>query len=180
MRRRLASTLVVAVLLSAAVGCGSDKDSGDDGLSGRDRQVADALADVMGRNLTTENGRTASECTADAIVERLGGDGVVEAGLLTEELDVPRQVHDYYTPDVADAIGDAYVACWDVDAQLEDVRAGAPQLTEKQLTAFGACMRAIPDDVIHDTYYNLSIQDGDQVKAAALGTAISRCQQKLT
>lgn len=181
MRRKFATTLAAVVLTVGISACGSGDDGGndDEGLSGRDKEVAEALAAVMGRDLTTENGRIASECTATAIVERLGGDGVVEGGLLTEDLDVPRQPHDHYSLEVAEAIGDAFVECWDVDAQVEDVRRAAPGVSEQGLQEFEDCMRAIPDSIIRDTYVNASIEDGDPAKAAALGEAIGACQQKL-
>jgi len=181
MRTNLAALVAVAALALGATGCGGDGDDEDDDdrLSGRDADVASALADVMGRNLTTENGRIASECTATAIVEQLGGDGVVEGGLLTEELEIPRNPHDFYPLEVAEAVADAYVECWDVDAQVEDVKAAIPTVTDKKLEAFGDCMKAIPDSVIHDTYLNATIEGGDAEKAAALGTAIAACQQKL-
>ncbi len=182
MRKQLAAFAAIAALALGATGCGSDDDGGDDdkGLEGRDAEVAAALADVMGRNLTTENGQIASECTANAIVEELGGDGVVDGGLLTEELEVPSDPNEFYPVDVAEAVADAYVECWDVDAQVEDVEAAIPSVDKKKLQAFGDCMRKISDDVIHDTYLNATIEGGDTKKAAALGTAIAKCQGELS
>jgi hypothetical protein len=182
MRRQLATFVAVAALVLGASGCSSD-DGGDDdekGPEGRDAEVAAALADVMGRNLTTENGQIASECTANSIVDQIGGDGVVEGGLLTEELEVPRNPHEFYPREVAEAVANAYVACWDVDAQVEDVQAAIPNVDPKKLKAFGDCMREISDKVIRDTYYNATIEGGDNEKAAALGSAIAACQAELS
>ena len=180
MRSQLAALAAVTALSLGTAGCGGDGDDEDDeGLSDRDQEVASALADVMGRNLTTENGRIASECTATSIVEQLGADGVIDGGLLTEDLEIPRNPHDFYPLDVAEAVANAYVECWDVDAQVEDVKAAIPTVEDKKLKAFGDCMREIPDSVIRETYLNATIEGGDRDKAAALGAAITACQQRL-
>lgn len=178
MRRHLASLAAVTALCLGATACSDDGGDGDD--SGRDDEVATALAEVMGRNLTTENGKTASTCTADSIVDQIGGDGVVEAGLLTEDLEVPEEPEGFYPQEVAEAVANAYVECWDVDAQVEDVEAAIPTVNQKKLKAFGDCMRAIPDQVIYDTYYNATIEGGSRKKAAGLGTAIAACQGELS
>lgn len=182
MRSQLAAFAAVAALVLGAAGCGGDGDDGDEdeeGLSDRDQEVASALADVMGRDLTTENGRIASECTATSIVDQLGADGVIDGGLLTEDLEIPRHPHDFYPLEVAEAVANAYVECWDVEAQVEDVKAAIPTVDDKSLKAFGDCMREIPDSVIRETYINATIEGGDREKAAALGAAITACQQRL-
>lgn len=177
MRRRLAAVAALAALALGVTACGDD-DEGDDDRD-REEEVASALADVMGRNLHTENGRIASECTATSIVDQLGAEGVVDGGLLTEDLEVPDPPRAFYPRDVAEAVASAYVDCWDVEAQVEDVQAAIPTIPPKKLQAFGDCLRKIPDDVIYDTFLNASMEGGDRAKAESLGTAITNCQGKL-
>lgn len=177
--RRFATVLAILVVAAGVSGCGSDDDSEDEGLTGRDREVAEALADEMGRNLRTESGRVASECTANAIVERLGGDRVVDAGLLSDDLKTPEKRLDHYPRDVAEAVADAYVACWDVDAAVADARLSSPGASEQGLQDYEDCLLAIPDSVIRDSFLNLTIKDGDAEKRAAFGTAIAKCQEHL-
>lgn len=175
MRRHFAALAAVATLCFGLAGCSDDGEDDD-----RDGEVTEALADVMGRNLTTENGEIAAECTAESIVDDIGGDRVVEAGLLTEDLEIPSEPESFYPEDVAEAVANAYVECWDVDAQVEDVEAAIPTVNQKKLRAFAGCMEAIPDQVIYDTYFNATIEGGDSKKAAGLGTAIAACQGELS
>lgn len=176
MRRQFAALAAAAALCFGLAGCSDDGGEDDD----RDEEVTEALADVMGRNLTTDNGEVAAQCTAASIVDEVGGDRVVEAGLLTEDLEIPTEPESFYPEDVAEAVANAYVECWDVDAQVEDVEAAIPTVNQKKLQAFAGCMEAIPDQVIYDTYYNATIEGGDSKKAAGLGTAIAACQDELS
>jgi hypothetical protein len=125
MRSKLAALAAVATLCFGLAGCSDD--GGED--ADRDDEVTEALADVMGRNLTTDNGEIAAQCTAESIVDDIGGDRVVEAGLLTEDLEIPSEPENFYPEDVAEAVANAYVECWDVDAQVEDVEAAIPRKT---------------------------------------------------
>ena len=122
-RRLLPGLLLACALLLAGCGGASDEGSGGDDVMGSEaareaaagQSLSDAFYDEMGDDEDLPITPTQAACMGVDIVEKIGVDELVEAGLLTEDLEVPKGDTAPLTPEMADTAAQVTVDCIGVD-----------------------------------------------------------------
>ena len=140
MRQQLMAGLTATVLLLGAAAC-----SGDDGKdakpTGDSAKAVSALVDGMTTAESTESVRKQNECVARGLVDKMGVDGLQDAGLITD--DFTAKLTDKLDVETATVIADQVVACWDVKAQVEDYRPSYPKATDADWDTYVTCMEKL-------------------------------------
>jgi len=177
MIRQLTTSLSIALLLGATAcsggGGGGDEDAG--GSSDESKAVS-ALVDGMTTAQSLDSVRQQNTCVAQGLVDTLGVDGLREAGLLDD--DYTATLSDKLDVDTATVIADQVVACWDVEAQVDDVRDDYPQADDADWDAYVACMDKL--DPLVRAYAIASYTQVDSARTQAqLATRTQRCIKPL-
>jgi ABC-type phosphate/phosphonate transport system substrate-binding protein len=139
--RRVVAGLSTAVLLLGATACSGGGDDEDASESGDGAKAVDALVDGMTTAESLDSVRRQNECVATGLVDTLGVDGLKDAGLITD--DYTAKLTDKLDVDTATVIADQVVACWDVKAQVQDVKGAYPDATEADWDTYVACMEKL-------------------------------------
>jgi hypothetical protein len=180
MTPKLRATLSAALLLLGAAACsgGGDGDSGDggDGQSGDEDRAVSALVDGMTTAESLASVRKQNECVATGLVDSLGVDGVMDAGLL--DSDYTATLSQKLDVDTATVIADQVVACWDVESQVEDVRGAYPKAKDSDWDTYVACMEKL-EPLVRDYAIASYTQVDSQATQAKLATRTQRCIKPL-
>jgi ABC-type phosphate/phosphonate transport system substrate-binding protein len=177
MIRQLTAGLTTALLLLGATACSGDgEDDADAGGSSDESKAVSALVDGMTTAESLDSVRQQNKCVAQGLVDTLGVDGLRDAGLLDD--DYTATLSDKLDVDTATVIADQVVACWDVEAQVDDVRDDYPQADDADWDAYVACMDKL-DPLVRD-YAIASYTQVDSARTQAqLATRTQRCIKPL-
>lgn len=136
MRSALHRALLVVVLPLALASCGLDSDESD---------AANSLGAALG-------GDDTDDCVAEKWVGQLGTRPLVDAGVLTEDLDARRALVarlEKGTQTVPEKVADAYAAAWiscvDLDEMALD-RKDDTDASAEELDEYADCLKEIDDD----------------------------------
>lgn len=134
MRQQLMAALSVTVLLLGATACSSD----GEGDSDDEEKAESAIVDGMTTAESSDSVRAQNQCVAEGLVDSMGVEGLQDAGLINE--DYVAQLSDKLDFDTATLIADQVVACWDVQAQVEDYKPSYPKATDADWDNYVTCM----------------------------------------
>ena len=175
MRQQLTTGLAVAVLLLGAAACSGD-DGKDQGGSGDKDKAVSALVDGMTTAESSDSVRKQNECVAKGLVDKLGIDGLQDAGLITD--DYTAKLSGKLDVETATLIADQVVGCWDVVAQVEDFKPAYPQATDADWDNYVTCMEKL-EPLVRE----YAIASYTQVKLASaqsrLASSTQRCIKPL-
>jgi ABC-type phosphate/phosphonate transport system substrate-binding protein len=141
MRQQLMAGLSVTVLLLGAAACSGDDGGKDQGGSGDKEKAVTALVDGMTTAESSDSVRKQNECVAQGLVDKLGIDGLQDAGLITD--DYTAKLSGKLDVETATLIADQVVGCWDVEAQVEDFKPAYPKATDADWDTYVACMEKL-------------------------------------
>jgi hypothetical protein len=178
MRQQLMAGISVTVLLLGATACGGGDGDGDDDANGSgDKQKAvSALVDGMTTAESLDSVRQQNECVAEGLVDTMGVDGLTDAGLITD--DYTAKLSDKLDVDTATVIADQVVACWDVEAQVEDFKSSYPQATDADWDDYVTCMEKL-EPLVREYAIASYTQEGSTPAQSQLATQTQRCIKPL-
>jgi ABC-type phosphate/phosphonate transport system substrate-binding protein len=175
MRQQLMAGLTVTVLLLAATACSGD-DGEDANGSGDKQKAVSALVDGMTTAESLDSVRQQNECVAQGLVDTMGVDGLKDAGLITD--DYTAKLSDKLDEDTATVIADQVVACWDVEAQVEDFKKSYPQATDTDWDDYVTCMEKL-GPLVREYAIASYTQEGLASAQSQLTTRTQRCIKPL-
>ena len=120
--------------------------------------------------------RKQNECVAKGLVDSLGVDGVIDAGLL--DSDYTATLSQKLDVDTATVIADQVVECWDVESQVTDVRDSYPKAEDSDWDAYIACMEKL-EPLVRDYAIASYTQVNSQSTQAELATRTQKCIKPL-
>lgn len=172
MRQQLIAGLSVTVLLLGATACSDD---GEDRSDDEDRAVS-AIVDGMTTAESADSVRSQNQCVAEGLVDSMGVDGLRDAGLIDQ--DYVAQLSDKLDVETATLIADQVVACWDVEAQVEDYKPSYPRATDADWADYVTCMDKL--EPLVRAYAIASYTQADLASAQSrLATRTQRCIKPL-
>ena len=168
------TTVLVSVLLTcglAVSACGDDSSSsgaGDDVMSSEaareaaaGQSLSDAFFDEMGDDEDFPITATQAACMGVDMVEKIGVDELVEAGLLTEDLEAPKGDTEPLSPEMADTAAQVTVECIGVDLFADlvlDEVGDAPAQIKR-------CVRdTIDEDLMREVFAAVFIGEEDKAE----------------
>ena len=175
MRQKLMAGLSVTVLLLAATACSGD-DGEDSNGSGDKQRAVSALVDGMTTAESLDSVRQQNECVAKGLVDTMGVDGLTDAGLITH--DYTAKLSDKLDVDTATVIADQVVACWDVEAQVEDFKSSYPQATDADWDDYVTCMGKL-EPLVREYAIASYTQEGLTPAQSQLASQTQRCIKPL-
>jgi hypothetical protein len=179
--RRAAPLLMSAVLLVGAAACGG----GDDGLSERAQEWADAWAESLRDDTEGASyGRADAQCMAEAMMTELGTDLFDDAGVEPADIDpgadskAPGELlgDGAITGAQADAILEAWDDCTDLDAALAEGIASSTDLDDEGVQCIEDGLR--DSTLTHDGYratFTSADAEPPQEVVAGLTALLSDC-----
>jgi len=174
MRSRLVLGLAAGVLLVTA-GCGDDDE--DEGFTADERTAVAALTRTMEGSKPDEHEKAQWRCTAEGIVERVGITDLKKSGLLTDDLKSQlNQVK--VNPEVASAIGDAYIDCYDIDGVVSRGKEQEARVPAKAWDRYGECLEQHRDKLRASVIEANTIKGGKQAQQAWT-KALTACNKAL-
>jgi hypothetical protein len=184
MIRTLCTVLSGLVLLLGATACSGDggdgggDGGGDDGGNGGgdEGRAVTALVDGMTTAESPASVRRQNECVAQGLVDSLGVAGVRDAGLI--DGDYTATLSEKLDLDTATVIADHVVECWDVEAQVSDVRDSYPRAEDADWDAYVVCMEKL-EPLVRDYAIASYTQVDSQATQARLATRTQRCIKPL-
>lgn len=134
----------IAVLLALA-GCGDDPSAS---LDDDEQKAAEALSVEFQGDNPSDFTRDVSVCMGKRLVNDVGTDRLIEAGLLNDDLTVNKDRSGIKDSGTAEEYADAVLACQDVRGEIESRRDRFPKATDADVDAYVTCVEAIDDDVL--------------------------------
>lgn len=174
MHRRVIIAFSTCLLLLGATACSGDDDGASESSDGR--KAVDALVDGMTTAESLDSVRKQNECVAEGLVDTLGVDGLRDAGLITD--DYTAQLSDKLDLETATVIADQVVACWDVEAQVTDVKDAYPKATDADWDTYVACMEKL-EPLVREYAIASYTQVDSAATQARLATRTQRCIKPL-
>lgn len=172
MRQQLMAGLSATVLLFGATACSG----GGAGRSDDEEKAESAIVDGMTTAESADSVRAQNQCVAEGLVDSMGVDGLRDAGLIDE--DYVAQLSDKLDFETATLIADQVVACWDVEAQVEDYKPSYPKATDADWDNYVTCMDKL-EPLVRD-YAIASYTQVDLGSAQSrLATRTQRCIKPL-
>jgi hypothetical protein len=175
MHRRFIAGLSTCVLLLGATACSGD-DDGAASESSDGRRAVDALVDGMTTAESLDSVRQQNKCVAEGLVDTLGVDGLKEAGLIAD--DYTAKLSEKLDVETATVIADQVVACWDVEAQVTDVKDAYPKATDADWDTYVACMEKL-EPLVRQYAIDSYTQVDSAATQARLASRTQRCIKPL-
>lgn len=178
MRSRLTALLCASALFFSVAACGGDDDKADStGLSGDDRKAAEALTKSMEGESPTDYQKQNAKCVSEGLVKNAGVDKLVKVKLLTKDLKVAETAPPLTDRKLAGQYADAWIACIDLEAQVDSLKSQYPDATEEDFDDYITCIGDIPEDQLRAAVIESSVADGDQTKVQTYDKAAAKCGQ---
>lgn len=170
-RQQLVAGLSAVLLLGATACSGDDAGGSDD-----ETKAVSAIVDGMTTAESADSVRAQNQCVAEGLVDSLGVDGLRDAGLIDE--DYVAQLSDKLDVETATLIADQVVACWDLEAQVEDYEPAYPKATDADWDTYVTCMGKL--EPLVRAYAIASYTQGDLSSTQSrLATRTQRCIKPL-
>jgi hypothetical protein len=171
MRHRLLAGLTAGVLLLAPA-CGGDDGDEKDGRGADESKAVAALASAMTPSGAGPAVSAQYACTAEKLVDDLGVKKLQEIGWLTDDF-VATPTTKVERP-VAETIGDASVACFDIRKQTEDMAPHYPKATAEDWDAYVACVAKL-EKHLRTSVVEANAVDGRLSIQQKLARKVNRC-----
>jgi len=173
MNRVVTLPALLALLTLLGAGCGGDA------LSEDQQQAADTIAGQFGGEDPSEFEKGSSACLGEELVRALGTEALVEAGMLTEELEDPAETPKKVPRDIAEGYAEAIVSCQDVAGEIADRRTFYPNATDEDVAGYVACVEDIDPELLRDAVIESSADDGDPERTKPYFDAAKTCEELL-
>lgn len=170
---RLMASGVAALLVLA--GCGSDASTS---LDDDEQKAAQALSVEFQGEDPSDFTRDVGVCMGKRLVNDVGTDRLVEAGLLNQDLTVNADRSGIKDTGIAEEYADAILACQDVRGEIESRRDQFPQATDADIDAYVTCVEAIDDAVLRKAIVASAMRTTDP-SAEQYAAKTRACTQEL-
>lgn len=183
MRKHLLAVASVAVLMLGTA-CGGDdgaKAGSDDGFSADEKKAAKALRDDLNKGdaKPSKAQEEAADCTANHIIDGVGTDKLIAAGLMTEDFEIQKASESKLPTDVAEGIASAIVACQNIEAEAEANREMFPEATDEDFDTYVACMKAIDEKTLEAALVDTMTGAQDSKSFQEYSAAAQKCSTPL-
>lgn len=175
-------TVAAIALLATGVlaGCGGESASDESSQAGeREEMAATTVAAAFAGQDPSAFEEESSRCIGTALVEALGIDALVDAGLLGEDLGAPAEPPSRIPRDVAGQYADAIIGCQDVAAEIADRRENYPDATDEAVAGYVECIEEIDPALLREAVVESSVAGGDPAKAQPYFDATATCEELL-